>query len=150
MTDVTPSTTDDPHAGGSGDAAAGDGDGVAAGTGDLTEPKYRPITVRTIRHDGEVRVEEIHIHPLAWCEDEGCPFDHPSEHHMRTWQKTIRLDKADLVERTCPHGIGHPDPDSVAWAESDLKGTSIIDALFSHTCDGCCRDADTLTAESEV
>jgi len=38
-----------------------------------------------------------------------------------------------LFERQCPHGIGHPDPDDVAYRLSigdDYAGT--------HGCDGCC------------
>jgi hypothetical protein len=29
------------------------------------------------------------------------------------------------IERTCPHGVGHPDPDEI-----------FLDAV--HGCDGCC------------
>ena len=47
--------------------------------------------------------------------------------HMSKWPKNIR--ETGLVERVCPHGIGHPDPD---W----LKGRPSHWGV--HGCDGCC------------
>ena len=47
--------------------------------------------------------------------------------HMSKWPKNIR--ETGLVERVCPHGIGHPDPD---W----LKGKPSHWGV--HGCDGCC------------
>lgn len=38
-----------------------------------------------------------------------------------------------FVERFCDHGIGHSDPDSVAFfSKNGLHGTGV------HGCDGCC------------
>ena len=37
------------------------------------------------------------------------------------------------MERTCPHGVGHPDPDS-PWAHDSHE--------WIHGCDGCCLDED--------
>jgi hypothetical protein len=34
---------------------------------------------------------------------------------MNTWTRVIRTDRNNLMERVCPHGIGHPDPDSMEW-----------------------------------
>jgi hypothetical protein len=52
-------------------------------------------------------------------------------------EEPIRLhwiDFAPLVERVCRHGVGHPDPDSVAWLERQGFGRfGCVD------CDGCCR-----------
>ena len=36
--------------------------------------------------------------------------------NMSTWPTVHR--ESGLVERKCPHGIGHPDPDSVAAMEA--------------------------------
>lgn len=67
-----------------------------------------------------------------------CPYHNPSEHHMKDWPKSlnsgIRLFPG-LVERTCPHGVGHPDPDSVAWYQRMQFGASEV---WTHGCDGCC------------
>lgn len=50
----------------------------------------------------------------------------------------LRDDKHWLAERVCRHGIGHPDPDSLAYLES--RG---VEGMGVHGCDGCC------TAEAE-
>jgi hypothetical protein len=43
---------------------------------------------------------------------------------MRRWPQNWRGDRY-LIERICPHGVGHPDPD-------DLNPDTV------HGCDGCC------------
>lgn len=67
---------------------------------------------------------------------------------MNTWTITVRYDRWCMAERICPHGVGHPDPDSIEWMKRtifqdqdgiknciyDMAGGSI------HGCDGCCRD----------
>lgn len=68
--------------------------------------------------------ERIVCHPPAACEGSMCCVHNPSEHHMREWPQHWR-DDAQKMERTCPHGIGHPDPDDTS---SDT----------THGCDGCC------------
>lgn len=72
-------------------------------------------------------------HTPTKCKGTVCCFHSPSEHHMRDWKLNIRLDRSGLTERICPHGIGHPDPDSLAWLK--LKG---VDDEGVHGCDGCC------------
>lgn len=52
---------------------------------------------------------------------------------MVDWPILIRHDRNCMAERTCPHGIGHPDPDSLGWMQS--VG---IDDDGTHGCDGCC------------
>lgn len=65
-----------------------------------------------------------------------CPFHNPSDHHMTEWRKHIRYDKFCLVERTCEHGIGHPDPDSASFiAEVNPQASG---SIWIHSCDGCC------------
>jgi hypothetical protein len=47
------------------------------------------------------------------------------------------LRETGLIERRCRHGVGHPDPDSVAYFERHgLKGFGL------HGCCGCCRLPD--------
>lgn len=72
------------------------------------------------------------VHPVERCAGRPCVLHNPSEHHMRPWPTLWRADTR-LMERTCPHGIGHPDPDDMAHHQSrgqDWKGV--------HSCDGCC------------
>ena len=55
---------------------------------------------------------------------------------MRAFPTHWREDTA-MMERICPHGIGHPDPDDLAFRES--LGGSIVRRDYSiHGCDGCC------------
>jgi hypothetical protein len=53
---------------------------------------------------------------------------------MNTWTRVIRTDRHNLMERVCPHGIGHPDPDSMEW----LHRIGVPDDGV-HACDGCCQ-----------
>lgn len=66
-----------------------------------------------------------------------CPWHAPSRHKMRNWPRVIRFDKYGLVERVCRHGVGHPDPDSLAFI-----GAYVVagpdPSLAVHGCDGCC------------
>lgn len=96
-------------------------------------------------------------HPALFCEGEPCPIHHPSDHHMAEWPTVVRHDKHCLVERICQHGVGHPDPDSLAWLAKGAPGLHTIpDGLFEvearpvvvltedleslgvHGCCGCC------------
>ena len=41
--------------------------------------------------------------------------------------------ESSLIERTCEHGVGHPDPDSLAYFERHG-----VTHMGSHGCDSCC------------
>lgn len=74
--------------------------------------------------------EVIYSHDKATChESDPCPIHHPTDHHMRDWPQHWRGDR-QIMERICPHGIGHPDPDDLAIRTGEDDGT--------HGCDGCC------------
>jgi hypothetical protein len=77
----------------------------------------------------------IATHPERICagRETPCVIHSPSEHHMRTWKLNYRGDTG-VMERLCPHGVGHPDPDALAFAAT--KGETW---LAVHGCDGCCR-----------
>ena len=51
---------------------------------------------------------------------------------MRDWPLVRRPD-LPMMERLCPHGIGHPDPDDLAWQAQQGRAH-----LAAHACDGCC------------
>lgn len=81
----------------------------------------------------------VRTHPPGLCAGQNCTIHNPSNHHMRDWDIFIRLDRfGALAERTCPHGIGHPDPDSLTYVElllpREKRGWQGI-----HGCDGCCH-----------
>jgi hypothetical protein len=67
----------------------------------------------------------IGVHAANQCVGTYCTVHNPSDHHMRTWTQNWRSDRR-LMERICPHGIGHPDPD-------DINPDTV------HGCDLCCQ-----------
>ena len=79
----------------------------------------------------------VNIHDPHYCLGQRCVFHRPSLHSMLLWPINIRSCAFDsvpgLVERLCPHGVGHPDPDSAAYFERSGTDAS------THGCDGCCR-----------
>lgn len=60
---------------------------------------------------------------------------------MRKWPRVIRFDKYGLVERICPHGVGHPDPDSLAFI-GEYIAAGPDPSLRVHGCcpEACCAD----------
>lgn len=110
----------------------------------------------------------VNVHNPARCEGRGCCVHHPSDHHMKTWPKVWRED-IKVMERTCPHGVGHPDPDHLAyvtsltpphrcvynraqWLDDPITFAQWLDlddnmgCIFPHLewqavhgCDGCCH-----------
>lgn len=76
------------------------------------------------------------VHKADVCAGQACAIHNPSDHAMKDMRMVLREDpfKYAMPERVCPHGIGHPDPDSVAWyAQRGTHGMGL------HGCDGCCR-----------
>ena len=87
-------------------------------------------------------------HAKEQCEGEFCCFHNPSNHHMVDWPMVMRLDKYGMMERVCEHGVGHPDPDSLAWVERSKKRIAKMLATTPnqinasmHGCDGCCSES---------
>lgn len=74
----------------------------------------------------------VNVHDPAKCAGEACVVHNPSDHHMRDWPLNFRGDRG-LMERLCPHGIGHPDPDALAWHARQGRTWQSV-----HGCDGCC------------
>ena len=77
------------------------------------------------------------IHGPAACAPKPCPFHNPSPGPMRDWPKYIRHDRGLLVERICPHGVGHPDPDSLRWVNEQRAARGWDPDNGTHGCDGC-------------
>ena len=87
--------------------------------------------------------QAVYVHDRAACAGNHCPVHNPSPHHMKSWKLHWRDDSA-IFERLCPHGIGHPDPDSIAYirrVDSELGDGDKAAAMAVHPrhgCDGCC------------
>jgi len=72
------------------------------------------------------------VHDENLCEGNPCTIHNRTNHSMRSFKQHWRSDRC-IMERICPHGIGHPDPD-----EHKLT----IDSHEKiHGCDGCCSEA---------
>lgn len=78
------------------------------------------------------------LHKKTGCKGEYCPFHRPSKHPMVKWDMVIRFDRGALVERICSHGIGHPDPDSLAYLAALSRELEREPDEGIHGCDGCC------------
>ena len=72
--------------------------------------------------------QRIIVHDAEDCKDYYCCIHNPSDHHMKDWPTHWRQDRY-IMERICPHGIGHPDPDDIVYT-----GANGV-----HGCDGCCQ-----------
>lgn len=79
----------------------------------------------------------IQVHGRSACQGRGIPccIHAPSSHHMVTWPMNWRADTG-VMERLCLHGIGHPDPDHMAYVRSLRRG---LEWQGVHGCDGCCQ-----------
>ena len=80
----------------------------------------------------------LRTHDAAQCAGQACCIHNPSEHHMREWPVNWREDLG-VMERICPHGVGHPDPD-----DADHKERIGRADLTRHGCDGCCKPNTTV------
>lgn len=74
----------------------------------------------------------LKVHNRLLCGAEFCCIHNPSNHRMRSFEMLWRSDRG-MMERICPHGIGHPDPDDMAF-----KRAAGIPDDGTHGCDGCC------------
>lgn len=78
------------------------------------------------------------VHPESKCEGEACCVHHPSDHPLATAPLNWRADRW-LMERICKHGVGHPDPDDIAFKQRIMTPADYKRYAFeSHGCDGCC------------
>lgn len=74
----------------------------------------------------------IYAHSYADCSGPPCPIHWMTDHIMRGMPQHWRSDKK-IMERICPHGVGHDDPDEPN--------------IGVHGCDGCCRPKEINDAE---
>lgn len=90
--------------------------------------------------------QRILVHTKEDCLGEHCPIHNPSDHHMKDWPTHWRDDR-NLMERICPCGVGHPDPDDLEFKRrtgSDMLVESV------HGCCGCCQEPFIKKQETEV
>lgn len=75
----------------------------------------------------------IRTHRRDDCWGYWCPIHNQSPHHMRGWDQVFDPDEAITMQRVCPCGNLHPDPDS---PETDHGW---------HKVSGCCGCCDPRT-----
>lgn len=85
---------------------------------------------------------KIMAHASGECSGTLCPIHKRTDHHMRSWPQLWREDRK-IMERTCPHGVGHPDPDDPRCFGPHTNGYEAL-----HGCDGCC-DQTAVTHDKE-
>ncbi len=85
--------------------------------------------LRSTRMQLEHTETYLHCHDDLSCRGDYCTLHNRSDHAMRSFPQHWRDDRS-LMERICPHGVGHPDPDEIYL---DRNGRGI------HGCDGCCH-----------
>ena len=79
-------------------------------------------------------------HTKGECRNRPCAIHRRSDHALRGWMQRWRTDRY-LMERVCSHGIGHPDPDHIAFIRKKSGDAHArMDSL--HNCDGCCKLAE--------
>jgi hypothetical protein len=78
----------------------------------------------------------VNTHDPVLCEGRACVIHNPSAHYMADFPTHWRADRG-IMERICPHGVGHPDPDDMAFIRS-TRGDDAASAEGVHGCDGCC------------
>lgn len=83
-------------------------------------------------HGFQLGVRPLIVHSRSLCEGEYCSIHNPSNHPLRDAPLNWRADRR-IMERYCPHGVGHPDPDDYQYR---LRTDPDADTI--HGCDGCC------------
>lgn len=79
----------------------------------------------------------LQTHSFEDCKGEFCCLHNPSSHPLDRAPLNWRGDRG-MMERICGHGVGHPDPDDLAFKRSVMPDYENY-AFGVHGCDGCCR-----------
>ena len=88
--------------------------------------------------------QKIKVHDQSKCKGQFCCIHNPSDHCMKD-SPTHWRDDRKLMERICKHGVGHPDPDDLAYKERN----NLPDSSGIHGCDGCCGDTNIEKVKTE-
>ena len=81
----------------------------------------------------------IRTHADGECALEHCAIHNPSTHPLMDAPLHYRVDRG-ILERICKHGVGHDDPDDLAFRESVGREASGV-----HGCCGCCATPEEST-----
>jgi hypothetical protein len=109
-------------------------------------PEYEQLVEVQLEHSPVILV----AHPFTKCDGTVCALHNRTDHAMRSFPQHWRYDRG-LIERICPHGVGHPDPDQRGYLVQRY-GERRADAEFIHGCcwERCCvtgNNSNIVTAE---
>lgn len=100
----------------------------------LSSPEERGMELTTLENSDE----QMWTHGVKDCLfPTRCTIHSRSDHLMREFPQHWRWDRG-LMERICPHGVGHPDPDQMYFYKQLLE-PRVANAEAVHGCDGCCQ-----------
>lgn len=95
---------------------------------DATEPVFGSQVGKTV----------LRTHGEDACVGEFCCVHNPSDHPLNQAPLNWRSDRG-IMERICEHGIGHVDPDDLAYKRRVMSKEDFeIRSYGTHGCDGCC------------
>lgn len=90
-----------------------------------------------MKYEKEVMAVNLYnVHDPEKCAEQACCIHNPSDHVMKDFPQLWRNDRY-MMERVCPHGIGHPDPDHMTHMRL-VYGNEFASYHSIHGCDGCC------------
>lgn len=90
---------------------------------------------------GLVTQSVLSTHGPSVCAGQACCLHSPSPHPLAGAPLLWRGDRG-LMERTCVHGLAHPDVDDLAHKRRTMPPGWYGALRFeAHDCDGCCRQA---------
>lgn len=101
-------------------------------------PSLLPVgTVSRMRERNQLENSDVVLftHEKGQCFDEVCSIHNRTDHAMRSFPQHWRGDRR-IMERICPHGVGHPDPDDSRVMSHESERV--------HGCDGCCDPSSSL------
>lgn len=92
----------------------------------------------------------VKTHGLGQCAGRPCVIHSPSDHHMKDWPLSFRMDLGALAFRRCEHFAEHPDIDSIAYMAGRFGMQTALALLLHRCCEhACCESAEGYTFDKE-
>ena len=93
-----------------------------------------------LQHEIDFLKHMRNTHDEKDCKSFACCIHSPSDHHMRKFPMNWRNDRK-MMERICECGIGHPDPDHLAFvARTFGESNAVTEGV--HGCCGHCEPGE--------
>lgn len=82
---------------------------------------------------------DLWVHAAGTCVGAFCCIHDPSNHSLKNAPRNWRGDR-NLMERICEHGVGHPDPDDLAYHRLIDGSPDADDESWARGVHGCCHE----------